>query len=256
MIQDPTQFPIEMLPTSEGAQEWVQLALDVGFVVAAVSSVVLACTGHIQRVWLTIVNAFRAIRHEDNAMRFNQRREASDELLREIQSEFSAMRAMLLSSENGEFVNPVDPQKVSVVTAAQRQGVPSVFRRFQSEPADEGYQHLLYQVMKSDKEPRGCVFLVTSEMREGWLQDYYLETGIVCSVVFYVRMNGWGQMLYVTVNFGEPLKAATGADGVPVTQSHDEDTVRKHLALARELADHPERIRRMKRHMKALWGRY
>lgn len=258
MIQDPLQQGIEsMLPeASDAAREWIQFAVDAGFIVAAVSSVVLMATGHVQRVWNAIVGVFRSMRHERNALDFNRVRQATDLLLTEWWKEFGAMRAMLLCAVDSEFTNPTRPQRISVVTSQEREGIPSVFGRFQDEPADPAYQDLLRQIMEAGKSSEECVLVIASEMKAGWLKDYYLETGVVCSVVFYVRMTSEAESLYVTINFGEPLRATLDEDGVGTSQPHDEETVAKYLQRARALSDHPERIRRMKRHMKALWGRY
>jgi len=246
-----------MLPASEAAQSWIQFAMDAGFVIAAVSSVVLMVTGHIQRAWSAIMVTVRSIRHHSNAMQFNRVRYETDVLLGEIIIEFDAMRAMLLCAEDSEFVRPSRPQKISVVTSKERDGIVSVFSRFQDEPADPQYQDLLRQVMMAEEDPEmECVFLVAKDMRTGWLADYYHDTGVVCSVVFYLRMTGHAESLYLTINFGEPLKASPDENGVMVTRPHDEETADRHMALAKSLADHPERIRRMKRPLKALWGRY
>lgn len=258
MTQDPDLPGFEQLlpPASESAQQWIQFAVDAGFIVATISTVVLMATGHIQRVWQAIMGALRAMRHERNALDFNRVRQATDMLLAEWQKEFGAMRAMLLCAVDSEFIQPTRPQRISVVTSQEGSGVPSVFGRFQDEPADPAYQDLLRRVMEAHRDSEQCVFVLAETTKDGWLKDYYRETGVVCSVVFYIRMTGFAESLYVTINFGEPLRATPDSDGVPITQPHDEETAQKHITRAKALAEHPERIRRMKRHMKALWGRY
>lgn len=264
MTQDPLQQGIEsMLPeASDAATSWLQTIGDVAAIGAAIGAVVVGVSGWFLRFWHTTIKPARAEFARQRTLRSSLVcSDRTAKLIQEWVRANNAMRALLLCAENCNFQQPAKPYRVSVTIEAAQDGLPSVMDRWDQWQADSWYRQLLARIhaaYESDTDSP-AVLLVTSEMEPGSanvLRDYYRETGVVASVVFFFKLTRRYEFLYVSINFGEPRKVETSESGEIRTLPHTPETEAIHLARARELFDSPERVRRKARRLQTLWAEY
>lgn len=256
MIQTPDAL-IEAMPgASESAQSWIQHITDATSVIVALIGALILLSGYLVKLRSRLTPLQRMFRRHNRVMEFLQHVTDTGDALQGFVKSSGCMRGLLLRAENCEFLKPQRAVKVSVVCETEAKGVPRVRPRWQNWEADDAYLRLLHAVVEDSTQDDVGVLLLTREMREGVLRDYYAETGVVASVVFLLGITDDHEMLYVSLNFGEPRVMHDDGHGNRVLADLTEETIERHEALAKNFYEAKERVRRKARHLRSLWSGY
>lgn len=255
--QDPQLSVTELLlpQASDAATPWVQSITDVTAVIVALCTALILLSGYLVKLRQRLTPLQRMFKRHDRVEAFLEHVTDTAESLVGYVKSAQAMRGLLLRAENCEFLKPQNPVRISILSETAFDGIPRVRKRWQNWGADDSYLKLLHSVVKDAQEDRG-VLVETSSLEDGDLRDYYVETGVVASVVFFVGITFDHEMLYVSLNFGEPRKIEEDEHGNDKLADLPPGVVEKHLARARHLHASPERVRRKARHIRSLWSKY
>lgn len=220
--------------------DWIRVAEVSGSGVAALATV----WGAWSKLWLARMRPWlrrRQARHNivRNCLVFNR----TVVLLQQWCAELGAMRALCISASNcGSHWDTSKPLTIDIVAeAAGTSGVPRVFARWADWRADPPYRQMLWHVVQARE--RGII-LVTSEMDPSVLRDYYEEQGVCAAVVFAVTVTADAELIFMSLNFGEPPAA-----GGKLAKT----TIEQHVGEARTLYRRAEAVRSLARQGLAVW---
>lgn len=224
-----------------GVLEWIQSAQAIIAASGALLAAVAAWATKAIRRWHEIV---RIAKRERIVNRAHVTAHRARMALAKFVRVSGAKRGLLLTARNCGWQDPSRPVSVSITEEdLADDSIPRVFERFQEWRADSAYKEILHKLFASKEDDSG-ILLLTETMRSGVIRDYYQETGIGASIVFFVRLTGSDSMLYVSLNYGCLHDECGRSDQCEMDQQ---------VQAAKDFFASPERIRRQAIQMRSIW---
>lgn len=222
--------------------EWLESAQGVA---AAIGALVVGIAAVARKAIAKWREVLRLVRREKRVTESHKRWHRAYQALGDFVELSGCSRALLLTAQNCGWTDPSRQLSISVIAErTAHDSVPQVFERFQGWTADTSYRAMIAELWETREDDRGLL-LVANEMQPGVLKDYYTESGVSASVVFFVGLTESDALLYVSLNFG-CLHDEQGDEVAACDLQAEEEKAREFYKFA-------ERVRRKAWHMRAIW---